>query len=247
MAVLPRAVPHTFQVVSETARFVNVTASPTTTPRFDAMVSALGSPTDACPPFPSPATSIPPGWRRCAPPTGSTSSAHRLPHSPEEMKMTRIRYGLACLGVVALVACGGGTAAETTATNEAAPTESVIEVTAVDFGFENLPERIPAGTTLTLVNESPVELHELVAVRLPEDETRTVEELLASPEDLGAYFASVTTVVIAPPGERAGWPSRAPAASTSPAATPSSVPSPPAPTRPSTWRLPPRPRAVPQR
>jgi mannose-6-phosphate isomerase-like protein (cupin superfamily) len=46
MAVLPRAVPHTFQVVSGTARFVNVTASPTTTPRFDAMVSALGSPTD---------------------------------------------------------------------------------------------------------------------------------------------------------------------------------------------------------
>jgi quercetin dioxygenase-like cupin family protein len=44
MAVLPRAVPHSFQVVSDTARFVNVTASPTTTPRFDAMVSALGTP-----------------------------------------------------------------------------------------------------------------------------------------------------------------------------------------------------------
>jgi plastocyanin len=117
------------------------------------------------------------------------------------MKMTRTRYALACLGVVTLVACGGGSAAETTATTGAAPTESVIEVTAVDFGFENLPERIPAGTTLTLVNESDVELHELVAVRLPEDETRTVEELLASPEDLAAYFASVATVVIAPPGE----------------------------------------------
>ena len=43
-AHLPRAVPHTFQVVSDTARFVNVTSSPTTTPQFDLMVSALGVP-----------------------------------------------------------------------------------------------------------------------------------------------------------------------------------------------------------
>jgi quercetin dioxygenase-like cupin family protein len=46
LALLPRARPHTFQVVSERARFVNVTASSTTVPRFDAMVSALGTPTD---------------------------------------------------------------------------------------------------------------------------------------------------------------------------------------------------------
>lgn len=45
MAVLPRSVPHTFQVVSDTARFVNVTASPTSVPRFDTMVSELGTPT----------------------------------------------------------------------------------------------------------------------------------------------------------------------------------------------------------
>lgn len=159
------------------------------------------------------------------------------------MKMTRTRYALACLGVVALVACGSGAAAETTATTGAAPTESVIEVTAVDFGFENLPERIPAGTTLTLVNESAVELHELVAVRLPEEETRTVEELLASPEDLAAYFASVATVVIASPGE-SGMAVEGTGRLDEPAATPLSVPSPPAPTRPSTWRPPPRPRAV---
>lgn len=45
-AFLPRAVPHTFQVLTGTARFVNVTASPTTPPRFDEMVSTLGSATD---------------------------------------------------------------------------------------------------------------------------------------------------------------------------------------------------------
>ena len=42
LAYLPRAVPHTFQVVSETARFMNVTASTSTIPRFDRMVSTLG-------------------------------------------------------------------------------------------------------------------------------------------------------------------------------------------------------------
>ncbi len=44
-AYLPRAIPHTFQVVSESARIINVTASPNTVPRFDEMVVALGTPT----------------------------------------------------------------------------------------------------------------------------------------------------------------------------------------------------------
>lgn len=118
--------------------------------------------------------------------------------------MNRVRLFTAALALGALVtACGGADTAAPADTQAPATTEAgnVIEVTAVDFGFENLPETIPAGTTLTLDNESPVELHELVAVRLPDDDERTVEELVASPEDLAAYFPSVTTVVIAPPGE----------------------------------------------
>lgn len=43
-AYLPHAVPHTFQVLSETARMLSVTASATTTPEFDQMVAALGEP-----------------------------------------------------------------------------------------------------------------------------------------------------------------------------------------------------------
>lgn len=45
-AMLARGVPHTFQVLSESARIVNVTSSPSATPRFDQMVAALGVPTD---------------------------------------------------------------------------------------------------------------------------------------------------------------------------------------------------------
>ena len=48
-AFLPHAVPHTFQVLSEEARMVSITAkvTSTTTPEFDRMVAALGVPTDS--------------------------------------------------------------------------------------------------------------------------------------------------------------------------------------------------------
>ena len=44
-AFLPHGEPHTFQVVSETARFVAITASLESPPRFDQMVAALGTAT----------------------------------------------------------------------------------------------------------------------------------------------------------------------------------------------------------
>ena len=111
------------------------------------------------------------------------------------MKKT-ITIAIAALAVTA-AACSS--AEEPTTTTTSAP--QTIEVAALDYGFSGLPERVPAGTTFTLVNDSAVELHELVAIRLPEDETRSVEELVADPEALAAYFPSVETVLIAPPLE----------------------------------------------
>lgn len=46
IAYLPAAKPHTFQVVSDQAVILNVTASRTHVPRFDEMVATLGVPTD---------------------------------------------------------------------------------------------------------------------------------------------------------------------------------------------------------
>jgi quercetin dioxygenase-like cupin family protein len=46
-AFLPHATPHTFQVLSQTARFTTVTASRNGDPRFDEMVVALGESTPA--------------------------------------------------------------------------------------------------------------------------------------------------------------------------------------------------------
>ncbi len=53
IAHLPRAVPHTFQVLSEKARFLNVTSSNARIPRFDRMVTELGLPAGA-PTLPEP-------------------------------------------------------------------------------------------------------------------------------------------------------------------------------------------------
>jgi quercetin dioxygenase-like cupin family protein len=46
IAYLPSGQPHTFQVLSDTARFTCVTAAREGAPRFDQMVTALGLPTD---------------------------------------------------------------------------------------------------------------------------------------------------------------------------------------------------------
>lgn len=45
VAFLPRGHAHTFQVLTDSARFMNVTAANRGVPRFDAMVAALGIPT----------------------------------------------------------------------------------------------------------------------------------------------------------------------------------------------------------
>lgn len=76
-----------------------------------------------------------------------------------------------------------------------------IVVGAVDFAFEDLPETVPAGTTISLVNESPDELHELVAIRIPDGDDRSVEDLLAVPPEEGEEEAPPDLVIVAMPGE----------------------------------------------
>lgn len=112
-------------------------------------------------------------------------------------KLTRAQVVAASLVVISLLT--GACASSDTALP---PTDVPVVVTAVDYGFDGLPERIAAGTTLALDNESKVEIHELVAIRLPDDEKRPMDELVQlPPEEFAAFFPLVETVVIAPPGE----------------------------------------------
>ena len=92
-------------------------------------------------------------------------------------------------------------ATTTTATGAEAEAD-VVEVTAEDFRFVGIDDPIPAGSRLTLVNASAVELHELVAFRLPDDETRSADELIALGEDgLNAVVGGPpAAVLVAPPG-----------------------------------------------
>lgn len=101
------------------------------------------------------------------------------------------------------------TAAETTeetASTEASPLDDatdsgvedgVLTVQLVDYGFEGLPESVPAGTRLQVENTSTAEFHELVAFKLPEGETRTAEELVQLPEEeLGGLFGGPPAAVL---------------------------------------------------
>ncbi len=76
-------------------------------------------------------------------------------------------------------------------------------VTAVDYSFQNLPKSVDAGTTLTLKNSSDKELHEMVAFRIPDNERRSVQELVNLPEaEQEAIFGGgpPAFVLTAPPG-----------------------------------------------
>lgn len=99
-----------------------------------------------------------------------------------------------------LAACGSDDAATTP--TDAAPVGESVEVVAVDYAYVGLPDEVSAGTSFELRNDSGTEVHELVAVRLPDDETRSVADLVQlPPPELGELFGGVSTVLVAAPGE----------------------------------------------
>ena len=117
----------------------------------------------------------------------------------------------AAVALLSLAACGdddddetgSGSGTEVTEDTEAEAGET-IEVTAIDYGYEGLPDTIEAGSKLSLTNSSDKEAHELVAILIPEDEERSVEELIALPEEeIDAVFGSAepATVILAAPGQ----------------------------------------------
>lgn len=155
---------------------------------------------------------------------GSNPSPHPAPpgrkRRPPSLRRRAVGAGVPLLLVVAAVlpACGSdgsdagkdakATTTTTTVAAAAEPTTTVaadgsITVTAVDFDYRDLPDTVPAGTTFKLVNDSEAELHEFVAFRLPDDETRSVDELIELPEaELQALFGEgpPATVLLAKPG-----------------------------------------------
>lgn len=106
------------------------------------------------------------------------------------------------LALLTLTACGDDDASSEAATTTTTGADTVA-VDAADYRYDELPDEVPAGSTITLHNTSTTELHELVLLRLADDETRSVDDLLALPQDqLEALFtAPPALVLVAPPGE----------------------------------------------
>jgi plastocyanin len=67
-----------------------------------------------------------------------------------------------------------GVAAQEADTAEGA----VVDVTGVEYAYQNLPTSIPAGTTLTFSNDG-VEFHEMAISRVADGVTESFEELMA--------------------------------------------------------------------
>lgn len=64
-----------------------------------------------------------------------------------------------------------------------------IEIDAVDYGFLGVPETMSAGDMLALENFSEIEVHEIVALRIPDGEERPVEDLIQLSEaELSGVF-----------------------------------------------------------
>lgn len=106
--------------------------------------------------------------------------------------------GAATLAPLALAACGDDADA-------AGLDDGVLTVDLSDFSFGDLPDEVPAGTRLAVENGSQSELHELVAMRLPDDEQRSAAEIVHG--NLEEMFASgelapATVLLAAPDGEQ---------------------------------------------
>ena len=143
---------------------------------------------------------------------------HATPHVRRRLAVLAV----AGAAIISLAACGndeddtGGAAATDAPAVTTAPAAAttahadhqMVEVDGVDYGFEHLPDSVSAGTMLTFRNTSDEEFHEMIVIRIPDDEQRPVSELaLLPPAESDAIFASTqpALVSVAAPGE-AGTP-----------------------------------------
>jgi len=128
--------------------------------------------------------------------------------SPRATRPTRRRLvlvGLSLVAVTGLGACGDDdtddASADPVVSTTVADGPATVAIRLVDFGFEDVPDSVPAGTKLEIVNQSGAELHELVAFRVPDDEQRPLSELLALPQpEVMALLGEPATVLLQAPG-----------------------------------------------
>jgi uncharacterized cupredoxin-like copper-binding protein len=77
---------------------------------------------------------------------------------------------------------------------------ATVDVSAVDYGFEGLPDELSTGYTVVNFTNTGNEMHEMFALRYNDDTTETIDQLFELPED--EAFSKITPVnaAFAPPG-----------------------------------------------
>jgi hypothetical protein len=75
-----------------------------------------------------------------------------------------------------------------------------LDVTATEYAFEGIPESVPAGTTVLSFDNQGSEFHEVILMQVAEGEERSVEELLALPEEEAQAVVTDKVFVFSPPG-----------------------------------------------
>ena len=102
--------------------------------------------------------------------------------------------GLLAVTPLALAACGDDADATDGIDN------GVLTVDLADFTFGGLPDQVPAGTRLAVTSASETELHELVAIRLADGDTRPADAIIEA--GLAEVLAAgpPTAVLLAAPG-----------------------------------------------
>ncbi|MGI8759078.1 MAG: hypothetical protein ACR2K0_07195 [Acidimicrobiales bacterium] len=139
-----------------------------------------------------------------------------MKNNDPSVRCRRRRFAVPAAAVLTLTlglaACGNDDDDEAATTTTVADQETTtteaggetVDITAVDYEFQGVPDSVPAGTELSFTNGSDGEVHEIVLLRINDDETRSVEELAALPEsESEALFTQgpPALVSIALPGE----------------------------------------------
>ena len=102
---------------------------------------------------------------------------------------------------------GAGATSTPQTTAKAAPSTTAggaaktLAVTGIDYAFTGVPATVAAGTVVSFTNSSTKEVHELVALRVKDGETRPAPVLLQLPEAERDAAAEFKGVLIAFPGE----------------------------------------------
>jgi hypothetical protein len=77
---------------------------------------------------------------------------------------------------------------------------ATLDVTATNYQFDGIADSVSAGTTVVNFDNAGTEFHEIALVRIDEGEERSLEELMALPEDEVDSLITEKGFVLAPPG-----------------------------------------------